>query len=42
VAAIALGILSVRTRSMLYGALIHGVVAMWMDWLSAKGALLGG
>jgi len=41
IAAIALGILSVRTRSMLYGALIHGVVAFWMDWLSAKGALLG-
>ena len=41
VAALALGILSVRTRSMLYGALIHGVVAMWMDWLSAKASLLG-
>lgn len=40
VAAIALGILSVRTRSMLYGALIHGTVAIWMDWLSAKEPLL--
>lgn len=41
IAGIALGILSVRTRSFWYGALIHGVVALWMDWLSAKGALLG-
>lgn len=39
VAALALGILSVRTRSMLYGALIHGAVAIWMDWLSAKSYL---
>ncbi len=41
IAGVALGILSVRTRSFYYGALIHGVVAVWMDWLSAKGSLLG-
>lgn len=41
IAGVALGILSVRTRSFYYGALIHGVVAVWMDWLSSKGALLG-
>jgi uncharacterized protein len=41
IAGIALGILSLRTRSFYYGALIHGVVALWMDWLSAKGPLLG-
>lgn len=41
IAGIALGILSVRTRSFYYGALIHGVVAVWMDWLSSKGSLLG-
>ncbi|MFZ5441456.1 MAG: CPBP family intramembrane glutamic endopeptidase [Myxococcota bacterium] len=41
IAGVALGILSIRTRSFWYGALIHGVVALWMDWLSAKGALLG-
>lgn len=42
VAGVALGLLSIRTRSFYYGALIHGSVAVWMDWLSAKGALLGG
>ena len=41
IAGVALGILSVRTRSFYYGALIHGVVAVWMDWLSVKGTLLG-
>lgn len=41
VAGVALAILSLRTRSFYYGALIHGVVALWMDWLSAKSALLG-
>jgi hypothetical protein len=41
IAGIALGMLSLRTRSFYYGALIHGVVALWMDWLSAKGPLLG-
>lgn len=41
IAGVALGILSVRTRSFYYGALIHGVVAVWMDWLSAKNILLG-
>ena len=40
IAGVALGILSIRTRSFYYGALIHGVVAVWMDWLSAKGPLL--
>ena len=41
IAGVALGILSLRTRSFYYGALIHGVVAVWMDWLSVKGPLLG-
>jgi membrane protease YdiL (CAAX protease family) len=41
VAGVALGILSLRTRSIWYGVLIHGTVAVWMDWLSAKAALLG-
>ncbi len=41
IAGVALGILSMRTRSFWYGALIHGVVAVWMDWLSSKSALLG-
>ena len=40
IAGVALGILSMRTRSFYYGALIHGVVAVWMDWLSVNGALL--
>lgn len=39
VAGLALGLLALRTRSFWYGALVHGVVAVWMDWLSAKGAL---
>jgi membrane protease YdiL (CAAX protease family) len=41
IAGVALGILSLRTRSFYYGAVIHGVVAVWMDWLSARGPLLG-
>jgi membrane protease YdiL (CAAX protease family) len=41
VAGIALGILAIRTRSFWYGVAIHGVIAVWMDWLSAKSALLG-
>lgn len=41
IAGVALGLLSLRTRSFYYGAIIHGVVAVWMDWLSAKGSLLG-
>ncbi len=40
IAGVALAMLSLRTRSFWYGALIHGVVAVWMDWLSAKAALL--
>ncbi len=39
VAGIALGLLSLRTRSFYYGALIHGIVAIWMDWISAQSAL---
>ena len=41
VAGIALGILALRTRSFWYGVAIHGVIAVWMDWLSARSALLG-
>ena len=41
IAGVALGILSVRTRSFYYGALLHGLVALWMDWLSVRGPLLG-
>ena len=40
IAGVALGILSMRTRSFYYGALIHGVIAVWMDWLSVNGPLL--
>jgi len=40
IAGLALGILALRTRSFWYGAMIHGVVAMWMDWLSARSYLL--
>lgn len=36
VAGLALGILALRTRSFWYGAFLHGIVAVWMDWLSAK------
>lgn len=41
IAGVALGVLSVRTRSMWYGALIHGVVAVWMDCWSVPGSLFG-
>ena len=41
IAGLGLGMLSMRTRSFYYGALIHGVVAVWMDWLSASPTLLG-
>ncbi len=40
VAGLALGILALRTRSFWYGAALHAIVAVWMDWLSSKGALL--
>lgn len=40
VAGVALGILALRTRSFWYGALLHGSIAVWMDWLSAKAGLL--
>jgi membrane protease YdiL (CAAX protease family) len=36
VAGLALGVLSLRTRSFWYGALIHGVIAVLMDVLSAR------
>lgn len=35
VAGVALGILALRTRSFWYGAVVHAVVAVWMDVLSA-------
>ena len=35
IAGIALGVLALRTRSFWYGALLHGVIAVWMDLLSA-------
>jgi len=35
VAGIALGILALRTRSFWYGALLHGIVAVFMDLISA-------
>lgn len=41
VAGVALGILALRTRSFWYGAVIHGTIAVWMDWLSARHSLLG-
>ncbi len=40
-AALALGILALRTRSFWYGAMIHGLVAVFMDWLSARSYLAG-
>lgn len=39
-AGVALGVLALRTRSFWYGVLLHGVVAVWMDWLSAHEQLL--
>ncbi len=40
VAAVALGVLSVQTRSFYYGVLLHAAVAIWMDVLAvaARGA----
>ncbi len=35
IAGIALGVLALRTRSFWYGALLHGVIAVWMDVLAA-------
>ena len=40
IAGLALGILALRTRSFWYGAMIHAVVAVFMDWLSARSYLL--
>ncbi|MBI3182064.1 MAG: CPBP family intramembrane metalloprotease [Myxococcales bacterium] len=34
-AGVALGVLALRTRSFWYGALLHGVVAVWMDVLES-------
>ncbi len=41
IAGVALGVLSVRTRSMWYGAAIHGAIAMWMDCLSVPRSVFG-
>lgn len=41
VAGLALGMVSLRTRSFVYGALVHCAVAVTMDWLSVRTALLG-
>jgi uncharacterized protein len=41
VAGVALGVLALRTRSFWYGALLHGLVAVWMDLLATKGQLWG-
>jgi membrane protease YdiL (CAAX protease family) len=35
VAGVALGVLALRTRSFWYGAVLHGLVAVWMDAVSA-------
>jgi uncharacterized protein len=35
-AGLALGLLALRTRSFWYGAFLHGSIAVWMDWLSAR------
>jgi membrane protease YdiL (CAAX protease family) len=40
VAGLALGILALRTRSFWYGFLVHAVVALWMDLLSASPQVL--
>lgn len=39
IAGIALGVLALRTRSFWYGAVLHGIIAVWMDVLSAWGYL---
>lgn len=36
VAGVALGLLALRTRSFWYGALVHGIVAVFMDCLAVK------
>lgn len=36
IAGVALGLLALRTRSFWYGALLHGLVALWMDLLSVR------
>lgn len=41
IAGVALGILALRTRSFWYGALIHGVIAVFMDCLSVWPRLWG-
>ncbi len=41
VAALALGILALRTRSFWYGVLVHSAVAVWMDVISSFSALRG-
>jgi uncharacterized protein len=40
-AGVALGVLALRTRSFWYGALLHGVVAVWMDVLVSFRHLAG-
>jgi membrane protease YdiL (CAAX protease family) len=40
-AGVALGLLAWRTRSFWYGAGLHAIVAIAMDVLSARPALLG-
>ncbi len=41
IAGVALGILSLRTRSFFYGFFLHAAVALWMDLLSVGPRLLG-
>lgn len=38
IAGVALGILSIRTRSFLYGFVLHATIAVFMDVLSVRGA----
>lgn len=40
VAGLALGVLALRTASFWYGALLHGLVAVWMDLLACRAYLL--
>ena len=40
VAGVALGLLALRTRSFWYGALVHGIVAVFMDCLAVKDRFL--
>lgn len=39
IAGVALGLLALRTRSIWYGVLVHGTIAVWMDVLSARAYL---